>query len=48
MRRLSAGCGAATPTLTIMDVTEVLPGLLYQFRFVVGQAYLWRDVDSLT
>jgi glyoxylase-like metal-dependent hydrolase (beta-lactamase superfamily II) len=31
-----------------MDVTEVLPGLLYQFRFVVGQAYLWRDTDSLT
>jgi glyoxylase-like metal-dependent hydrolase (beta-lactamase superfamily II) len=31
-----------------MDVTEVLPGLLYQFRFVVGQAYLWRDMDSLT
>jgi glyoxylase-like metal-dependent hydrolase (beta-lactamase superfamily II) len=31
-----------------MDVTEVLPGLLYQFRFVVGQAYLWRDEDSLT
>ena len=31
-----------------MDVVEVLPGLLYQFRFVVGQAYLWRDQDSLT
>ena len=31
-----------------MDVTEVLPGLLYQFRFAVGQAYLWRDQDSLT
>ena len=31
-----------------MDVVEVLPDLLYQFRFVVGQAYLWRDQDSLT
>jgi glyoxylase-like metal-dependent hydrolase (beta-lactamase superfamily II) len=31
-----------------MDVTEVRPGLLYQFRFAVGQAYLWRDRDSLT
>jgi glyoxylase-like metal-dependent hydrolase (beta-lactamase superfamily II) len=31
-----------------MDVAEVLPGLLYQFRFAVGQAYLWRDEDSLT
>lgn len=31
-----------------MDVTEVLPRLLYQFRFAVGQAYLWRDEDSLT
>jgi glyoxylase-like metal-dependent hydrolase (beta-lactamase superfamily II) len=31
-----------------MDVAEVLPGLLYQFRFAVGQAYLWRDDDSLT
>ena len=31
-----------------MDVVEVLPGLLYQFRFPVGQAYLWRDQDSLT
>ena len=31
-----------------MDVVEVLPGLLYQFRFPVGQAYLWRDEDSLT
>jgi glyoxylase-like metal-dependent hydrolase (beta-lactamase superfamily II) len=31
-----------------MDVAEVLPGLLYQFRFAVGQAYLWRDQDSLT
>src|ERR1700761_7513231 len=31
-----------------MDVVEVLPDLLYQFRFLVGQAYLWRDQDSLT
>jgi glyoxylase-like metal-dependent hydrolase (beta-lactamase superfamily II) len=31
-----------------MDVVEVLPGLLYQFRFAVGQAYLWRDRDSIT
>jgi glyoxylase-like metal-dependent hydrolase (beta-lactamase superfamily II) len=31
-----------------MDVAEVRPGLLYQFRFAVGQAYLWRDRDSLT
>jgi glyoxylase-like metal-dependent hydrolase (beta-lactamase superfamily II) len=31
-----------------MDVVEVRPGLLYQFRFPVGQAYLWRDEDSLT
>jgi glyoxylase-like metal-dependent hydrolase (beta-lactamase superfamily II) len=31
-----------------MDVTEVRPGLLYRFRFAVGQAYLWRDRDSLT
>jgi glyoxylase-like metal-dependent hydrolase (beta-lactamase superfamily II) len=31
-----------------MDVVEVLPGLLYQFRFAVGQAYLWRDRDSAT
>jgi glyoxylase-like metal-dependent hydrolase (beta-lactamase superfamily II) len=31
-----------------MDVTEVLPGLLYRFRSAVGQAYLWRDEDSLT
>ena len=38
----------AARTLTTMDVAEVLPGLLYQFRFAVGQAYLWRDQDSLT
>jgi glyoxylase-like metal-dependent hydrolase (beta-lactamase superfamily II) len=31
-----------------MDVVEVLPGLLYRLRFRVGQAYLWRDQDSLT
>lgn len=31
-----------------MDVVEVLPGLLHEFRFAVGQAYLWRDRDSLT
>jgi glyoxylase-like metal-dependent hydrolase (beta-lactamase superfamily II) len=31
-----------------MDVVEVRPGLLYLFRFPVGQAYLWRDVDSVT
>ncbi|HWG13712.1 MAG TPA: MBL fold metallo-hydrolase [Streptosporangiaceae bacterium] len=31
-----------------MDVAEILPGLLYRFRFAVGQAYLWRDEDSLT
>ena len=35
-------------TLTIMDVVEVLPGLLHEFRFAVGQAYLWRDRDSVT
>ena len=31
-----------------MDVVEVLPGLLHEFRFAVGQAYLWQDRDSLT
>ncbi|HEX3749343.1 MAG TPA: MBL fold metallo-hydrolase [Streptosporangiaceae bacterium] len=31
-----------------MDVVEVLPGLLHEFRFVVGQAYLWQDRDSVT
>ena len=31
-----------------MDVVEVLPGRLHEFRFAVGQAYLWRDRDSVT
>jgi glyoxylase-like metal-dependent hydrolase (beta-lactamase superfamily II) len=43
-----AGPGAARTYARLMDVVEVLPGLLYQFRFAVGQAYLWRDRDSVT
>jgi glyoxylase-like metal-dependent hydrolase (beta-lactamase superfamily II) len=31
-----------------MDTVELRPGLLYMFRFSVGQAYLWRDAKSLT
>jgi glyoxylase-like metal-dependent hydrolase (beta-lactamase superfamily II) len=31
-----------------MDTVELRPGLLYMFRFSVGQAYLWRDAASLT
>ncbi len=31
-----------------MDTVELRPGLLYMFRFGVGQAYLWRDAASLT
>ena len=31
-----------------MDVVEVRPRLLHEFRFAVGQAYLWRDRDSVT
>jgi hypothetical protein len=42
---LPAACRRAGRTLTIMDVVEVLPGRLHEFRFAVGQAYLWRDQD---
>jgi glyoxylase-like metal-dependent hydrolase (beta-lactamase superfamily II) len=31
-----------------METVELLPGLLYMFRFGLGQAYLWRDRESLT
>ncbi len=31
-----------------MDTVELRPGLLYMFRFSVGQAYLWRDAAALT
>src|SRR5262245_58931116 len=31
-----------------MDLVEVLPDRLHMLRFPIGQAYLWRDGESLT
>lgn len=31
-----------------METIELVPRLLYMFRFGVGQAYLWQDPGSLT
>ncbi|MDQ8702480.1 MBL fold metallo-hydrolase [Streptomyces sp. LHD-70] len=44
---VNAGAGARVE-VERPDVVELLPGLLYLLRFVVGQAYLWRDKGELT